>query len=222
MRRRALVAALSTLVGLVVSAPHATALPDGLALTPPMGFNNWNTTHCRAEFNEAMVKGIADKFVSAGLKDAGYRYVNIDDCWALPQRNSEGNLVPDPARFPNGIKAVADYVHGKGLKSGIYTSAGTMFRLSRVGAPTAPPAGQSFLSDLTELRSSNGWGLRRRRRGRGQRRAERRLGDEVVVCGRRRRGHPETGGHRWRRQHRLRPRRLGERRGRLCVADDTG
>jgi hypothetical protein len=133
MRRRALVAALSTLVGPVVSAPHATALPDGLALTPPMGFNNWNTTHCRAEFNEAMVKGIADKFVSAGLKDAGYRYVNIDDCWALPQRNSEGNLVPDPKRFPNGVKAVADYVHGKGLKFGIYTSAGTMFRLSRVG-----------------------------------------------------------------------------------------
>jgi alpha-galactosidase len=125
MRRRALVAALSTLVGLVVCAPQAAALPDGLALAPPMGFDNWNTTHCRAEFNEAMVKGIADKFVSAGLKSAGYEYVNIDDCWALPQRNAEGNLVPDPARFPNGIKAVADYVHGKGLKFGIYTSAGT-------------------------------------------------------------------------------------------------
>jgi alpha-galactosidase len=63
--------------------------------------------------------------VSAGLKGAGYEYVNIDDCWALPQRNADGNLVPDPARFPNGIKAVADYVHGKGLKFGIYTSAGT-------------------------------------------------------------------------------------------------
>jgi hypothetical protein len=82
MRRRALVAALSTLVGLVVCAPQAAALPDGLALAPPMGFDNWNTTHCRAEFNEAMVKGIADKFVDSGLKSAGYRYVNIDDCWA--------------------------------------------------------------------------------------------------------------------------------------------
>ncbi|MDJ0347464.1 NPCBM/NEW2 domain-containing protein [Streptomyces sp. H10-C2] len=90
-----------------------------------MGFNNWNSTHCRAEFNETMVKGIADIFVSQGLKSAGYSYVNIDDCWALPNRNAAGNLVPDPARFPNGIKAVADYVHSKGLKFGLYSSAGT-------------------------------------------------------------------------------------------------
>ncbi|WP_458247973.1 NPCBM/NEW2 domain-containing protein [Streptomyces sp. MAI_2237] len=101
------------------------SLADGLALTPPMGFNNWNSTHCRAEFNESMVKGIADLFVEKGLKDAGYRYVNLDDCWALPNRDADGRLVPDPARFPDGIKAVADYVHSKGLKLGIYTSAGT-------------------------------------------------------------------------------------------------
>ncbi|MER6068492.1 NPCBM/NEW2 domain-containing protein [Streptomyces sp. NPDC001817] len=105
--------------------PAAPALADGLALTPPMGFNNWNSTHCRADFNETMVKGIADLFVAKGLKDAGYQYVNLDDCWALPQRDAAGKLVPDPARFPNGIKAVADYVHSKGLKLGIYTSAGT-------------------------------------------------------------------------------------------------
>ncbi len=100
-------------------------LDDGLALTPPMGFNNWNSTHCRAEFNEAMVKSVADIFVEKGLRDAGYQYVNLDDCWALPQRDANGKLVPDPVRFPNGIKAVADYVHAKGLKFGIYTSAGT-------------------------------------------------------------------------------------------------
>ncbi|MFB6963254.1 NPCBM/NEW2 domain-containing protein [Streptomyces sp. NPDC056309] len=98
---------------------------DGLALTPPMGFNNWNSTHCRAEFDESMVKGIADLFVTQGLKDAGYQYVNLDDCWALPARDANGKLVPDPVRFPNGIGAVADYVHSKGLKLGIYTSAGT-------------------------------------------------------------------------------------------------
>lgn len=103
----------------------APALVDGLALTPPMGFNNWNSTHCGADFNETMVKGIADLFVAKGLKDAGYQYVNLDDCWALPQRDAAGKLVPDPARFPGGIKAVADYVHSKGLKLGIYTSAGT-------------------------------------------------------------------------------------------------
>ncbi|MFF4800698.1 NPCBM/NEW2 domain-containing protein [Streptomyces sp. NPDC001351] len=107
------------------TAPAAPALAGGLALTPPMGFNNWNSTHCRAEFNESMVKGIADIFVEKGLKDAGYLYVNLDDCWALPARDADGKLVPDPGRFPNGIKAVADYVHAKGLKLGIYTSAGT-------------------------------------------------------------------------------------------------
>jgi alpha-galactosidase len=105
--------------------PAAPALDDGLALTPPMGFNNWNSTNCRAEFNESMVKGIADLFVEKGLKDAGYQYVNLDDCWALPERDADGKLVPDPVRFPHGIKAVADYVHSKGLKLGIYTSAGT-------------------------------------------------------------------------------------------------
>nr|WP_209649058.1 NPCBM/NEW2 domain-containing protein [Kibdelosporangium banguiense] len=110
----------------VVVTPQAVALENGLSRTPVMGFNNWNSTHCRAEFNEAMVKGIADLFVSRGLKDAGYQYVNIDDCWAEPQRASDGNLVPNRTRFPNGIKAVADYVHSKGLKFGIYTSAGTV------------------------------------------------------------------------------------------------
>ncbi|MFF5477856.1 NPCBM/NEW2 domain-containing protein [Streptomyces sp. NPDC012935] len=107
------------------AAPPAPARAESLALTPPMGFNNWNSTHCRAEFNESMVKGIADIFVEKGLKDAGYEYVNLDDCWALPSRDANGKLVPDPVRFPNGIKAVADYVHSKGLKMGIYTSAGT-------------------------------------------------------------------------------------------------
>src|SRR5215216_6336000 len=118
------------LASLLVAAP-AYALDDGLAKTPPMGFNNWNATHCGSDFNEDMVKGIADLFVSSGLKDAGYKYVNLDDCWARPQnspdgsRDAEGHLVPDPVRFPNGIKAVADYVHSKGLKLGIYTDRGT-------------------------------------------------------------------------------------------------
>ncbi|MFE9096854.1 NPCBM/NEW2 domain-containing protein [Streptomyces sp. NPDC007264] len=107
------------------AAPVAPRLADGLALTPPMGFNNWNSTHCRAEFNESMVKGIADILVEKGLRDAGYQYVNLDDCWALPSRDANGRLVPDPVRFPGGIEAVADYVHSKGLKLGIYTSAGT-------------------------------------------------------------------------------------------------
>lgn len=121
------------------SAPDRAGAPqseNGLALTPPMGFNNWNSTHCRAEFDESMVKGIADIFVEKGLKDAGYSYVNLDDCWAKPQRNAEGKLEADPQRFPNGIKEVADYVHSKGLKIGIYTSAGTK-TCDSVGLPGA-------------------------------------------------------------------------------------
>nr|WP_233289307.1 NPCBM/NEW2 domain-containing protein [Kitasatospora sp. MBT63] len=109
----------------LAGAPPALALDNGLALTPQMGFNNWNSTWCGDDFDEAMVKGIADLFVSKGLKDAGYRYVNLDDCWALPARDAAGNLVPDPVRFPHGIKALADYVHDKGLKFGLYSSAGS-------------------------------------------------------------------------------------------------
>ncbi|GAA4837537.1 NPCBM/NEW2 domain-containing protein [Kitasatospora terrestris] len=125
----------AAVVGLqVATATPAAALQNSLALTPQMGFNNWNSTGCRPEFNEAMVKGTADLFVAQGLKDAGYTYVNIDDCWALPQRDAAGNLVPDPVRFPNGIKAVADYVHDKGLKFGIYSSAGTK-TCDRIGFP---------------------------------------------------------------------------------------
>ena len=116
----------ATVVGLVgLRSSPADALENGLARTPPMGFNNWNTTGCSGTFNEAMVKGVADKFVSTGLKTVGYQYVNIDDCWAEPNRDNNGNLVPNHTRFPNGIRAVADYVHAKGLKFGIYTSAGT-------------------------------------------------------------------------------------------------
>ncbi|MFD9964350.1 glycoside hydrolase family 27 protein [Amycolatopsis sp. NPDC058986] len=138
-RRRAMAAAAVLALiatGFTVQQPAADALENGLARTPPMGFNNWNSTGCRAEFGEAMIKGIADLFVTKGLKDVGYEYVNIDDCWALPARNADGELVPDPARFPHGIKAIADYVHAKGLKFGIYTSAGTK-TCNKAGFPGA-------------------------------------------------------------------------------------
>ncbi|KAF1007270.1 MAG: Alpha-galactosidase A [Luteibacter sp.] len=92
---------------------------------PQMGFNNWNSTHCRDEFDEGMIRGIADKFISLGLKDAGYQYVNVDDCWANWQRDKDGHLTPNPKRFPSGIAALADYIHQRGLKFGLYSSAGT-------------------------------------------------------------------------------------------------
>jgi alpha-galactosidase len=110
------------LTAITAPAP-AFAWDNGLARTPPMGWNQWNAFGCNV--TDALVRATADKFVSAGLQSAGYTYVNIDDCWMARNRDSAGNLVPDPVKFPNGIRAVADYVHSKGLKLGIYSSAGT-------------------------------------------------------------------------------------------------
>jgi len=101
-----------------------------------MGFNNWNATGCASDFNERMVERTADLLVSTGLRAAGYEYVNLDDCWAERSRDAAGNLQADPRRFPHGIKAVADYVHARGLKLGIYTSAGTK-TCSQIGFPGA-------------------------------------------------------------------------------------
>jgi len=97
---------------------------NGLAQTPPMGWNSWNKFGC--DINAELIKSMADAMVSSGLKDAGYEYINIDDCWMASSRDAQGKLKSDPTRFPNGIKAVADYVHSKGLKIGIYSSAGTL------------------------------------------------------------------------------------------------
>jgi alpha-galactosidase len=92
-----------------------------LALTPPMGWNTWNKFGCNV--NEEMIRGMADAMVSSGMKDAGYIYINIDDCWH-GDRDSLGFIHPDSSRFPHGMKALADYVHSKGLKLGIYSDAG--------------------------------------------------------------------------------------------------
>lgn len=97
-------------------------LNNGLARTPQMGWNSWNFFACN--INETVIKETADALISTGLADIGYDYVNIDDCWSSPSRNSKGELVPDSKSFPSGIKPVADYIHGKGLKLGIYSDAG--------------------------------------------------------------------------------------------------
>jgi alpha-galactosidase len=107
----------------VRSAPPAQALANNLALTPPMGWNDWNAYGCNV--SETLVKQTADKIVSSGLAAAGYQYVNIDDCWMQRSRDGSGNLVPDYAKFPSGISGTAAYVHSKGLKLGIYEDAGT-------------------------------------------------------------------------------------------------
>lgn len=102
-----------------------------LTKTPPMGWNSWNKFAC--DVSEKLIREMADAMVSSGMQAAGYQYVNIDDCWQV-SRDSEGTIVADPARFPSGIKALADYVHSKGLKLGIYTDAGTQTCQDRPGS----------------------------------------------------------------------------------------
>jgi len=96
---------------------------NDLALTPPMGWNSWNTFG--TDINEKLVKDIADKFIELGLKDAGYEYLVLDDGWMAKERDADGNLIADPIKFPNGMKALADYIHSKGLKFGLYNCAGS-------------------------------------------------------------------------------------------------
>jgi alpha-galactosidase len=102
----------------------------GLALTPPMGWNSWNKFGCHVSAD--MIKGMADAMVKSGMKDAGYQYVVIDDCWQV-SRDADGNIVPDPKNFPDGIKPLADYVHSLGLKFGIYSDAGSKTCAGRPG-----------------------------------------------------------------------------------------
>lgn len=106
---------------LAMALSHAQKF-ENLAQTPPLGWNSWNTFG--TDINEELVKGIADKFVELGLKDAGYQYIVLDDGWMSKERDANGNLVADPIKFPNGMKALADYIHSKGLKFGLYNCAG--------------------------------------------------------------------------------------------------
>src|SRR3954467_6693618 len=122
MSRPGTLASLATLFVLAgASAAHRPAPPPRVALTPPMGWNSWNKFGC--DVNEALIRETADAMVASGMKDAGYLYINIDDCWH-GQRDAQGFIQPDPKRFPSGMKALADYIHSKGLKLGIYSDAG--------------------------------------------------------------------------------------------------
>jgi alpha-galactosidase len=120
---------LIAIVLLVAGTPANGA--DGLALTPPMGWNSWNKFGC--DVSEKLIKDTADALVATGMKDAGYQYLVIDDCWQV-RRDAQGRIVPDPDRFPSGMKALADYVHGKGLKFGLYSDAGTGTCAKRPGS----------------------------------------------------------------------------------------
>ncbi len=112
---------LAGLLAVLTSMPAWAQKFDGLAQTPPMGWNSWNKFAC--DVGEQLIREVADAMVSSGMRDAGYRYVNIDDCWQ-GERDARGFIQPDAKRFPSGMKALADYVHSKGLKFGLYSDAG--------------------------------------------------------------------------------------------------
>jgi alpha-galactosidase len=114
----------------LVSAP-ADALENGLARTPPMGWNSWNKFQCNV--SETLIKQVADAIVTTGLRDAGYVYVNVDDCWQ-GARDAAGFIEPDVSRFPSGMKALSSYVHARGLKFGLYSDAGTQTCAKRSGS----------------------------------------------------------------------------------------
>ncbi len=104
---------------------------NAMAQTRPMGWNSWNKFACNV--SEDLMKSVADAMASNGMKNAGYEYVVIDDCWQV-ERDADGNIVPDAKRFPSRVKALGDYVHSKGLKFGIYSDAGSGTCQNRPGS----------------------------------------------------------------------------------------
>ena len=127
---RRVLTAIAVLIALSpVPARAATAVHP---VTPPMGWNSWNHFHCAV--SEQVVEQTADAIVASGLRDAGYRYVNVDDCWEAPERDAQGRLQADPNTFPSGIAALAAYVHERGLKLGLYTAAGEKTCQGRPGS----------------------------------------------------------------------------------------
>jgi alpha-galactosidase len=133
-------------------ASHISAVPKdsaaaAVAQAPAMGWNSWNKFGCSV--SDKLIRETADAMVSTGLQAAGYKYVNIDDCWQV-SRDANGVIVVDAQRFPNGIKPLADYVHSKGLKLGIYTDAGRLTCEKRPG---------SYQHELQDIQTYAAWGI---------------------------------------------------------------
>ncbi|MGA5300043.1 cellulose binding domain-containing protein [Nucisporomicrobium flavum] len=160
--RRRLLAAGLTIGSLVaagavfaLSVPSAQALENGVARTPPMGWNSWNTFGCN--INETLIRQMADAIVSSGMSDLGYKYVVVDDCWFNPNRDSSGNLQGDPSRFPSGMKSLGDYLHAKGLKFGLYEVPGT--KTCAQGTGGYPGATGSQGHEAQDARQFASWGV---------------------------------------------------------------
>ena len=124
------------------------SLDNGLGLTPQMGWNSWNKFKC--EINETLINDTINYLVSTGLKDLGYNYMNLDDCWQKSRNNETKVIIPDADKFPNGIKPLADYAHYKGLKFGLYSDAGNFTCQIR-------PGGYGY--EEIDAKTYNEWGV---------------------------------------------------------------
>ncbi|WP_282701684.1 lectin [Streptomyces sp. CC219B] len=154
---RLLAAAALTLTTCVTASVDTTAeaAPGSPALTPPLGWNSWNSFGCG--ITEAQVRQAADAMVSSGMKDAGYQYVVVDDCWFDPQRDAQGNLRANPTKFPSGMKALGDYIHSKGLKFGIYQAPNEKTCAQGVG--TYPGSTGSKGHEVRDANTFASWGV---------------------------------------------------------------
>ncbi|EDQ89691.1 uncharacterized protein MONBRDRAFT_32350 [Monosiga brevicollis MX1] len=157
-------AATMVLTVLAVMASMVAAYDNGVALKPALGWNTWCTlSDCHNgdnnyfdRCNEWELREIAEAMLSNGMHDLGFQYINLDDCWAAQERDSNGNIQPDPSRFPSGMKAMADWLHEKGLKFGLYTSMGTE-TCNHGGRPLPIPG--SFGHYAEDAKTFAEWGM---------------------------------------------------------------
>ena len=151
----AAVALAATVTDQAMAPRPARALDNGVARTPPMGWNTWNTFGCN--INETLIRQTADAIVANGLRDLGYKYVVVDDCWFNPNRDAQGNLQAHPQRFPSGMKALGDYLHARGLLFGIY-QVPLDKTCAQVGG-TFPGATGSLNHEYQDARQFAAWGV---------------------------------------------------------------
>lgn len=111
---------------------YVSCIDNGVGLTPPMGWNGWNYLQCN--INEDIVKKTADLLVETGLAKKGYKYVNLDDCWQMSRDHATNKIIADPVRFKSGMASLGKYIHGKGLKFGLYSDSGFLTCEKRPGS----------------------------------------------------------------------------------------
>eukprot|EP00053_Salpingoeca_punica_P007121 m.65832 g.65832 ORF g.65832 m.65832 type:complete len:421 (-) comp14009_c0_seq1:350-1612(-) len=154
----------AALAALLVLATGCQAYDNGVGLKPALGWNTWCTlSDCHNgdnlffdRCNEWELKAIAQAMLDNGMHDLGFEYINLDDCWAATTRDADGNIQPDPDRFPSGMKAMADWLHARGLKFGLYTSMGDT-TCNPGGRPTSIPG--SFGHYKEDTATFAAWGM---------------------------------------------------------------